>query len=763
MLVTGILPMLIVSWGVHQFTRGSVKDLTISGMQSTTESKLSHLQEYLLSLQDHTTSLSKNLMVQEAMVEFGATFESLESSALSVAGKVAQESRLLDYYENEFSEELSKRTGEEAYIDAIYPESALTKSAQFLYVANNPHPLGRKDAMQESPVRGEYDKAHKKYHSIFRDLIKRFGYYDLFLIEPDSGRVVYSVFKELDFGTSLFNGPYSDSNLAELVSSVSKSGSRAARFIDYRAYGPSYQAAAAFIAVPIFVEGRKAGILALQMPVDRIDEIMNHRMGLGESEEVYLIGADGFVRSQSRLAEHESILVQRVSSEFTHLAFDQGGGVLKNNVNGEDHIHYVTPMNFSGLDWAIVATVKADDILAGVNEQLKTSLIIIGLTSLFIVFVAFWLGRQLHALLGGDPSEINVLAKDIGTGNFSSGDNLDPSKATGAFRSLLEMRARLSAVLSRANSIALEVRDGAREMSTGNIGLRDRTEQQASNLQETAASTEELTSTVRQNADNARNADSLAQQVCDQAEQGGQVSERATQAMQDIESSSDQIANIISVIDEIAFQTNLLALNAAVEAARAGEQGRGFAVVASEVRQLAGRSSEAASEIKVLIEDSVAKVRDGTGLVKESREQLSEIVASVSELGQIVGQISLACEEQASGIDQINQALIHMDSMTQQNAALVEAAANTSSGMRQQADQLFEQIDYFTLDNSVAADTLSGTAQQERSTTHGDNRLNKPEDSGEWHDSPDTLPKESANSSSQGSKAIGNGDLWEEF
>jgi methyl-accepting chemotaxis protein len=283
----------------------------------------------------------------------------------------------------------------------------------------------------------------------------------------------------------------------------------------------------------------------------------------------------------------------------------------------------------------------------------------------------------------------------------------DLQKLGDAINSLLET---VSDIVSNVKHAAGEVLRGAEEISQGNANLSQRTEEQSSSLEETASSMEEMTSTVKQNADNAGQANQLATAARDQAEKGGAVVGNAVKAMGDINDSSKKISDIISVIDEIAFQTNLLALNAAVEAARAGEQGRGFAVVATEVRSLAGRSATAAKEIKELIQDSVRKVEDGSLLVTRSGQTLEQIVLSVKKVSDIVAEIAAASREQSSGIEQVNKAVMQMDEMTQQNAALVEQATAASQSMAAQARDLTKMMERYEVGDSSVFGAMSGEA-----------------------------------------------------
>ncbi|MCI3129061.1 methyl-accepting chemotaxis protein [Escherichia coli] len=312
------------------------------------------------------------------------------------------------------------------------------------------------------------------------------------------------------------------------------------------------------------------------------------------------------------------------------------------------------------------------------------------------VILAVWFG--IKASLVAPMNRLIDSIRHIAGGVLVKPIEVDGSNEMGQLaESLRHMQGELMRTVGDVRNGANAIYSGASEIATGNNDLSSRTEQQAASLEETAASMEQLTATVKQNAENARQASHLALSASETAQRGGKVVDNVVQTMRDISTSSQKIADIISVIDGIAFQTNILALNAAVEAARAGEQGRGFAVVAGEVRNLAQRSAQAAREIKSLIEDSVGKVDVGSTLVESAGETMAEIVSAVTRVTDIMGEIASASDEQSRGIDQVGLAVAEMDRVTQQNAALVEESAAAAAALEEQASRQTEAVAVFRI------------------------------------------------------------------
>jgi methyl-accepting chemotaxis protein len=313
------------------------------------------------------------------------------------------------------------------------------------------------------------------------------------------------------------------------------------------------------------------------------------------------------------------------------------------------------------------------------------------------VAAAWVITRGLIKQLGGEPDYTTRIAGSIAHGNLAIAIDTRTAEKGSLLAEMNGMRNSLVDIVSQVRRGTETIGTASREIAAGNIDLSSRTELQASSLEKTASAMETLTTTVRQNAEHAREANHLAASASDVARKGGDVVSQVVGTMGEINSSASKIADIIGVIDGIAFQTNILALNAAVEAARAGEQGRGFAVVASEVRNLAQRSAAAAKEIKTLIGDSVEKVERGSKLVGQAGVTMDEVVASVKRVTDIMGEIANASAEQSAGIEQVNMSIIEMDSMTQQNAALVEEAAAAAQSLQDQAGELSRVVSIFKL------------------------------------------------------------------
>ncbi|RZL10955.1 MAG: methyl-accepting chemotaxis protein, partial [Rubrivivax sp.] len=328
---------------------------------------------------------------------------------------------------------------------------------------------------------------------------------------------------------------------------------------------------------------------------------------------------------------------------------------------------------------------KSEAAAATLSEQYIVMLTVSALATLVAVLLAWLIIRRLATSLGAEPADLSQVAQRVAQGDLSEVRGADTAPAGSVLASMGTMQRQLTALIDQVRQSADSIASASSEIAHGNNDLSSRTEQQASALQETAASMEELGATVTENAGHARQASQLAQDASAVAVQGGGTVEQVIETMRGIHESSGKIAEIIAVVEGIAFQTNILALNAAVEAARAGEQGRGFAVVATEVRSLASRSSEAAREIKSLIQASSERVTRGTALVDQAGATMRQVVEAIQQVSTLMADISAASTEQSAGVAQVGQAVTQMDDATQQNAALVEESAAAAESLKGQA------------------------------------------------------------------------------
>ncbi|CAB3761834.1 methyl-accepting chemotaxis protein [Paraburkholderia solisilvae] len=385
----------------------------------------------------------------------------------------------------------------------------------------------------------------------------------------------------------------------------------------------------------------------------------------------------------------------------------EGYAEFKGRVPNATGVTYETKLafvkQFKPWDWYIDSGLYLTDVAAEFRRLLVEYLLFVLAIGAVVSAAMLLISRSVRLSLGGDPSDAARIATQIATGDLSATVVTAPSDRDSMLYSMKQMQEHLTQMIGKIMVSTDSIATATGEIASGTTDLSRRTEEQAASLQETASSMEQLTGAVRQNAENARQATSVAGDASRVAQRGGEVVGRVVETMRGITDSSSKVAEIISVIEGIAFQTNILALNAAVEAARAGEQGRGFAVVAGEVRTLAQRSATAAKEIKQLISESVERVGSGSKQVEEAGSTIDEVVRSVARVTAIMKEISAASDEQSTGIDQVNRAVTQMDQVTQQNAALVEQATAAAQSMAEQAQLLRDSVAAFKVGDTTHA------------------------------------------------------------
>ncbi len=759
-LIPGLLVGVAVGVSALQTASSSLEHAVSQQLIAVRDSTKRSIVDYFDTINNQVLTLSASPLTVEAMSSLTVAFKNYRKET-NLTDVDALKGGVSSYYSKQFGAKYSTMNNGQIVSTAQLINTLDDDSIalQHAYISANSNALGEKEKLDANNDNSEYSRLHKRFHPFFREYLDRFGYYDIFLVDIDSGDIVYSVFKELDYSTSLKNGPYKDTGIGTAFKSMSgQSKSSISSLTDFAPYLPSYEAPAAFISSPIFDGDKQIGVLIFQMPIERINSIMTHKQswkeaGLGESGETYLVGEDHTLRSESRfliedmpaylslmksigvsediirkLSEKETgIGIQKVDTHGTQAALAGTTGFdIFNDYRGVSVLSAYTPINLLGQQWALMSEIDEAEAFKPVVDLTATIVsIVIGIVAVLGVG-ALLIGFGFSAMIVRPINKTVSMMKDIAEGDGDLTQRLEDNGKD----ELDELASWLNRFLNDLQKMIKDFKSHAMTLASASTELSQTAEETGSNMQlqlretsEVSVSIAQLSSTVQSVSLSANNTASSANSALEGVQHGTTVIGDSVSSMNSLSNEVEQavdviaelqahvvnIGGVLDVIKGIAEQTNLLALNAAIEAARAGEQGRGFAVVADEVRTLASRTQESTEEINNMIEvlqkgtEHAVKVmnisqetaKKGVVQSSEASKIFNEISAQVTEINGMMMEVASATEQQSVTAEQINKSVQAINDGVNHTANSSEESVKASSELANIANQLQEQIERF--------------------------------------------------------------------